>query len=175
MSESGEFPELPALNDPRWQMATFQGRKNEDTIDIYNKPRATLSKVLLTLNKGDVVSIIRDVRHETWIAAKVDKVCGWVDASGVGFSMARMPKARASTAPYKKPSEDIDDVRATEPRKPQGLQEQLQQNAVNYDEPAVLLTAGEVSYIMTHLKGIAETLQRGRVRAEIEAASRTPG
>lgn len=133
-------PTLPDLKDPRWQPAEIQAR-GKTNIELRSQPRIKLSQVLAEINDGERVAIIREVRYKSWIAARIGRRIGWIDAAGISFTMARMPPSRAAKA---------------------------QQSASSQTNPYadLHLTAKEAEYIITHLNGIARTLETARQRHE---------
>jgi hypothetical protein len=158
-----QYPTLPELNDHRWQQASIQTR-TRSTVELRSQPRPGLSKSLATLKTGDLVNVIREVRHETWIAVKVGRLRGWMDAAGVGFTMSRMPISQAASrpsAPFSTASQSDTQNHNDDETRP------------TLEEAGLYLTAQEANYIFTHLRGIATTLQTARERARREMLRET--
>lgn len=83
------YPELPKSNDPRWRQATVRPRRQK-TSDLRTEPGVEMGSAVLTIYTGDVISIIRAVNHENWIAAKVGYKVGWLDSTHLELAMTKI-------------------------------------------------------------------------------------
>lgn len=104
MAESIQYnsgvPSLPDFNDPSWTHTTIRAREFPCT-DLRTTPTSEANNSILTVYAGDVVSVMREIRFGSWIAAKVGYKVGWLNAADIGFAMIRQPMVEPE--PYPEP------------------------------------------------------------------------
>lgn len=83
------YPKLPKTNDPRWRQATVRPRRQR-TSDLRTIPGEDLGSTVQTVYTGDVISIIRAVSYESWIAAKVGYRVGWLNSHDLDLALTKI-------------------------------------------------------------------------------------
>lgn len=87
-SNDPTYPLMPAADDDRWQSATIRARRQKSST-LRSLPHLRLSRSLSHVFAGDTVEVIREVRFEEWIAAKVGYQLGWLNTLDVDFVIMR--------------------------------------------------------------------------------------
>lgn len=83
------YPELPKSSDERWRQATVRPRRQK-TSELRTQPGEGLGNAVLTVYAGDVISIIRGIHHDNWIAAKVGYKVGWLNSGDLDLALTKI-------------------------------------------------------------------------------------
>lgn len=152
------YPPLPGTDDPRWRYATVMAR-DELSTELLSQPHDRHSDALWLVHRGDMVWIMREVRHRQYVAAKVGYHIGWLNIVHV------KPKLIAPTEddiPARKLATGEWLAAVNEPQVPQEL---LATEAEQFNHTAQTeqrATSRDVSRIIRFLQGITGAFSSNR-------------
>ena len=151
------YPNLPMINDVRWQQSIVYP-KLDTCVEIRKLPRTALSPAIVSVSRGENIAVMHQVRHLSWIAAKMGNQVGWIDTAFTRFEMLGQSQTPTQTSVIE---HDI----------PETLMAHMQAIGAVFEtteEPLVMMTQSEFDSILQALKGIANTMKKAKERSTIE-------
>ena len=93
------FPRRPAVDDTRWRDVAVRSRSQEQT-NINRFPLEESGMQIATVYAGDTISIMPEVQHEYFVAARIGYRVGWINFRHVKLvSLARGRRMLEETKP----------------------------------------------------------------------------
>ena len=102
------FPRRPKPDDSRWREVAVRAR-TQPQAEIKRLPVDSSSGTLAIVYLGDTISIIPEIQHEFWIAAKVGYHVGWINTRAV-----KLISLRSRTERFLEETKPHDPVRITD-------------------------------------------------------------